>query len=169
MVEAVEVGLGGERGLRLDPGPVHRQPDALHPAALHQLVVALPVGPLRRHPGERGGRRAAGAGAASRSRAKIAPRMASFRCHRVVGPGLVSEIIVAAFGAWRSLVARTVRVGEVPGSNPGAPISYPCQVNSRCGRDPRPHLGFRIPDRGDRAFDLPQGGPVLQGAGPSGR
>ena len=24
-------------------------------------------------------------------------------------------------GAWRSLVARTVRVGEVPGSNPGAP------------------------------------------------
>ena len=25
-------------------------------------------------------------------------------------------------GAWRSLVARTVRVGEVPGSNPGAPI-----------------------------------------------
>lgn len=28
-----------------------------------------------------------------------------------------------AFGAWRSLVARTVRVGEVPGSNPGAPIA----------------------------------------------
>src|ERR1700749_4692489 len=26
-------------------------------------------------------------------------------------------------GAWRSLVARTVRVGEVPGSNPGAPMS----------------------------------------------
>jgi hypothetical protein len=25
-------------------------------------------------------------------------------------------------GAWRSLVARAVRVGEVPGSNPGAPI-----------------------------------------------
>ena len=30
--------------------------------------------------------------------------------------------ILARFGAWRSLVARTVRVGEVPGSNPGAPI-----------------------------------------------
>ena len=29
---------------------------------------------------------------------------------------------IAPFGAWRSLVARTVRVGEVPGSNPGAPI-----------------------------------------------
>ncbi len=28
----------------------------------------------------------------------------------------------ARLGAWRSLVARTVRVGEVPGSNPGAPI-----------------------------------------------
>ena len=28
-------------------------------------------------------------------------------------------------GAWRSLVARTVRVGEVPGSNPGAPIKAP--------------------------------------------
>jgi hypothetical protein len=26
-------------------------------------------------------------------------------------------------GAWRSLVARAVRVGEVPGSNPGAPIN----------------------------------------------
>ena len=28
-------------------------------------------------------------------------------------------------GAWRSLVARTVRVGEVPGSNPGAPMYSP--------------------------------------------
>jgi hypothetical protein len=37
------------------------------------------------------------------------------------GSGRPSEII-ALFGAWRSLVARTVRVGEVPGSNPGAPI-----------------------------------------------
>jgi hypothetical protein len=36
-------------------------------------------------------------------------------------------------GAWRSLVARTVRVGEVPGSNPGAPI----------GRSPRYCGGFR--------------------------
>jgi hypothetical protein len=25
-------------------------------------------------------------------------------------------------GVWRSLVARAVRVGEVPGSNPGTPI-----------------------------------------------
>src|SRR3954465_7261921 len=30
-----------------------------------------------------------------------------------------------SLGAWRSLVARTVRVGEVPGSNPGAPIELP--------------------------------------------
>ena len=28
------------------------------------------------------------------------------------------------FGAWRSLVARTVRVGEVPSSNLGAPIAF---------------------------------------------
>jgi hypothetical protein len=35
-------------------------------------------------------------------------------------------------GAWRSLVARTVRVGEVPGSNPGAPITA-----SNAGTRPR--------------------------------
>ncbi len=28
----------------------------------------------------------------------------------------------AGFGVWRSLVARSVRVGEVLGSNPGTPI-----------------------------------------------
>ena len=30
--------------------------------------------------------------------------------------------ILPGVGAWRSLVARTVRVGEVPSSNLGAPI-----------------------------------------------
>src|SRR4051812_46928644 len=35
------------------------------------------------------------------------------------GRGLYTR---SRLGAWRSLVARTVRVGEVPGSNPGAPI-----------------------------------------------
>jgi hypothetical protein len=44
---------------------------------------------------------------------------------RVMRGGPVVSEIIAAFGAWRSLVARTVRVGEVPGSNPGAPIGYP--------------------------------------------
>src|SRR5262249_18325370 len=39
--------------------------------------------------------------------------------------------ILVRLGAWRSLVARTVRVGEVPGSNPGAPIS----VLARGGSD----------------------------------
>ncbi len=43
-------------------------------------------------------------------------------------------------GAWRSLVARTVRVGEVPGSNPGAPISRKLLTRRclrlRCQRDP---------------------------------
>ena len=42
------------------------------------------------------------------------------------------------FGAWRSLVARTVRVGEVPGSNPGAPISL------------HHRAAVRAPARGDR-------------------
>src|SRR3954453_10846369 len=38
--------------------------------------------------------------------------------------GQVSDVsILLPLGAWRSLVARTVRVGEVPGSNPGAPIA----------------------------------------------
>ena len=32
------------------------------------------------------------------------------------------RIVFALLGAWRSLVARTVRDGEVPGSNPGAPM-----------------------------------------------
>ena len=47
-------------------------------------------------------------------------------------------------GAWRSLVARTVRVGEVPGSNPGAPIELaapPTREHSRKG----PYL-LRLPD-----------------------
>ena len=40
--------------------------------------------------------------------------------HRSEAPGC--GILAPFIGAWRSLVARTVRVGEVPGSNPGAPI-----------------------------------------------
>src|SRR4051794_7391300 len=40
----------------------------------------------------------------------------------VSGDGGAAARLIAVFGAWRSLVARTVRVGEVPGSNPGAPI-----------------------------------------------
>src|SRR5207245_9327024 len=40
-------------------------------------------------------------------------------------------------GVWRSLVARSVRVGEVPGSNPGTPIdALPGRVRSR--GSPRP-------------------------------
>ena len=37
-------------------------------------------------------------------------------------------------GAWRSLVARTVRVGEVPSSNLGAPIPRPGGGNGVCAR-----------------------------------
>ncbi len=35
-------------------------------------------------------------------------------------------------GAWRSLVARTVRVGEVPSSNLGAPIKNPRKSGVFC-------------------------------------
>ncbi len=38
-----------------------------------------------------------------------------------IAPGLVCDT-PEGIGAWRSLVARTVRVGEVPSSNLGAPI-----------------------------------------------
>ena len=38
----------------------------------------------------------------------------------VAGRGRVHN--ARRIGAWRSLVARSVRVGEVPGSNPGAPM-----------------------------------------------
>jgi hypothetical protein len=37
-------------------------------------------------------------------------------------------------GAWRSLVARTVRVGEVPSSNLGAPIKSPANAGFFVGR-----------------------------------
>ena len=36
--------------------------------------------------------------------------------------------LLNSIGAWRSLVARTVRVGEVPGSNPGAPTKKAPQM-----------------------------------------
>ena len=55
-------------------------------------------------------------------------------------------------GAWRSLVARTVRVGEVPGSNPGAPITG------------RPRIGGAfLVLRGHRR-DLPTRQPANEGA-----
>ena len=55
---------------------------------------------------------------------EFAEHLAEFR-HRVgtLANGRGCGILRPVFGAWRSLVARTVRVGEVPGSNPGAPIA----------------------------------------------
>src|SRR6202040_2350041 len=69
-------------------------------------------------PAKEGGERLAAAGGATARSTRAARASGSLR---FMGGPVVSEII-AAFGAWRSLVARTVRVGEVPGSNPGAPI-----------------------------------------------
>ena len=39
------------------------------------------------------------------------------------GRSLTAFAILRRLGVWRSLVARTVRDGEVPGSNPGTPIA----------------------------------------------
>ena len=45
-------------------------------------------------------------------------------------------------GAWRSLVARAVRVGEVPGSNPGAPIGFKNpRISANAGERPRKRWG----------------------------
>ena len=52
-------------------------------------------------------------------------------------------------GAWRSLVARTVWVGEVPGSNPGAPMAGVTADGSSQVRHARPRSGANLnPARG---------------------
>src|SRR5690242_17505950 len=77
-----------------------------------------------------------------------------------VGRPVLSEII-AAFGAWRSLVARTVRVGEVPGSNPGAPICLPPVDSTACAV-----RAGSFGDGFDPPLDLGEGWAVLQGPRP---
>ena len=71
-----------------------------------------------------GARSAAGSGAfggwMGPGPARSADRLARFR-----PPPLWDT---ESIGAWRSLVARTVRVGEVPGSNPGAPTQKTQQL-----------------------------------------
>src|SRR3954447_4080221 len=54
---------------------------------------------------------------------------------RAVRARILHRSILLPLGAWRSLVARTVRVGEVPGSNPGAPISS-CDDRRACMAPP---------------------------------
>jgi hypothetical protein len=53
-------------------------------------------------------------------------------------------------GAWRSLVARTVRVGEVPGSNPGAPIVSPFTTAGDWSRQQAPNPPQLLGIRDDR-------------------
>ena len=90
-------------------------------AGARRCAAAPRAGAARRsrRPGAR-------AGAARRSR-RPAPR--TRRRSAFAPPGTVrpAAAILSALGAWRSLVARTVRVGEVPGSNPGAPIGRICR------------------------------------------
>ena len=64
------------------------------------------------------------------------PSMATTRKSRPCAQAPSAFRHTGGLGAWRSLVARTVRVGEVPGSNPGAPISRipPLRRDSACLR-----------------------------------
>ena len=81
----------------------------------------------------------------SRGGRRLRPADAASRC------GILDRI-----GAWRSLVARTVRVGEVPGSNPGAPIetwSFAGIDGGWLGRDLIP-MGSRYRGKAFRSLQL---------------
>ena len=67
---------------------------------------------------------------------------------------------IAALGAWRSLVARTVRVGEVPGSNPGAPISSPCAHRGAAATAGRLEFRVRRPPRSPARRGSSEGPPA---------
>ena len=68
----------------------------------------------------------------------------------------------SALGAWRSLVARTVRVGEVPGSNPAAPIepamrrslAQPLAIPHAKPQRERVEAGLQMSERALRAILL---------------
>src|SRR3954453_5330644 len=73
------------------------------------------------------------------------------------------------FGAWRSLVARTVRVGEVPSSNLGAPIlsESPARPAGLSAFSARPLAGDRVVvahrQAGDQRLERSLHGDVLPG------
>ena len=148
-VEARPVGPHHQRALRLDADPEHRQPHAVDPGFPHQFEVLVPERVLRRQPDEPGGRYAP-ALAGSASSAATTTTIKSRTCRIVIAfkpaAGQSSGSVghprrapphplrqSAPLGAWRSLVARTVRVGEVPGSNPGAPMSRRPLQQAGCG------------------------------------
>ena len=71
-----------------------------------------------------------------------------------------------ALGAWRSLVARAVRVGEVPGSNPGAPMSREPRVSAALGLQLRQRRTATVDDVGqaaDRADQRPRAAVLAAG------
>ena len=109
----------------------------------------------RRRRGRGSGRPAHTASPSPRRRGDSSPRRdrgSARRCRPCANairwpPAGQHASILRPLGAWRSLVARTVRVGEVPGSNPGAPItaaSDPAGVRGRrwhrANRQDRPRL-----------------------------
>ena len=86
------------------------------------LVGAVPVAALR------------AAAAAQRSRARE--------------PARLRPATLSALGVWRSLVARSVRVGEAPSSNLGTPI-FPAECGIR-------ECGFRMLVDAGRTSRFPQ-------------
>ena len=52
----------------------------------------------------------------------VESRDADSVCHSAQDTGAILSYPVTVLGVWRSLVARSVRVGEVPSSNLGTPI-----------------------------------------------
>ena len=75
--------------------------------------------------------------------------------------------LLAAFGAWRSLVARTVRVGEVPGSNPGAPmIATPSDLWNGGHCLTKAPLRIRAFEFSGPRIAQPRGTPIASGAAP---
>src|SRR3954447_26723808 len=63
---------------------------------------------------------------------------------------------MSAFGAWRSLVARAVRVGEVPGSNPGAPIPRNPRNSGGSALSSAAEVACSPSDERDRAHHRPR-------------
>ena len=154
LVEAGPVGLDDQRALRLDPRPRTSAGGHYRPRLRTSVRSPCPERVLRRDPDEAGRQvrppRRRGQREEHRDRdhhhTEPAPHLglqeppaslssapgptppSGRTTHDLTAPPRRALTQSAPLGAWRSLVARTVQVGEVPGSNPGAPIhGSPCK------------------------------------------
>jgi hypothetical protein len=119
-------------------------------AARHRVTKPPPLTPMTRpRPGRNPRRpRRWPAPALAETRPRSRPPSGLDGSHST---GLASRL-GCSLGAWRSLVARTVWVGEVPGSNPGAPICFLFAADAiRRLREPSRIPGVRRFSRGQAA------------------